>query len=180
MKFAVIDTETNWDNEVMSIGVVIAEDGDFEALESKYIIIEKAAKRGGMFSNTLWVKGQDPEVTDREGAIAGLIEFLNENQTKDVFAYNAAFDNRCLPELGGYEWHDILKMAAYKQHNPAIPEYAKCCGTGRLKSGYKVENILCMFGEHDYREQHNALTDAVDELRIMKYLKHSIDKYPVL
>lgn len=84
MKFAVIDTETNWDNEVMSIGVVIAEDGDFEALESKYIIIEKAAKRGGMFSNTLWVKGQDPEVTDREGAIAGLIEFLNENQAGGI------------------------------------------------------------------------------------------------
>ena len=34
-RFAVIDTETNWENEVMSIGIVIAEDGVFEAIDSK-------------------------------------------------------------------------------------------------------------------------------------------------
>ena len=32
-KFAVIDTETNWENDVMSIGIVIAEDGEFEATD---------------------------------------------------------------------------------------------------------------------------------------------------
>ena len=93
---------------------------------------------------------------------------------------DASFDARCLPELHEYYWHDILKMAAYKQHNPAIPASAQCCGTGRLKSGYKVQDILCMFGEDDYTELHNALTDAMDELRIMNYLKHSIKNYPRL
>ena len=79
-----------------------------------------------------------------------------------------------------YCWHDILKLAAYKQYNPAIPASASCCGTGRLKSGYKVEDILCMFGEKGYTELHNALTDAIDELRIMNYLNHPIKKYPKL
>ncbi len=49
-----------------------------------------------------------------------------------------------------------------------------------MKSVYKVEDILCMFGEDDYTELHNALTDAMDELRIMNYLKHSIKNYPRL
>ncbi|MDE6433409.1 MAG: hypothetical protein K2L07_04195 [Lachnospiraceae bacterium] len=71
-------------------------------------------------------------------------------------------------------------MAAYRQYNPAIPPDAKCYGTGRLKSGYRVEDMMVMFGEKRYCELHNALTDAVDELRIMKYLRHSIHKYPEL
>ncbi|MCR4904229.1 MAG: hypothetical protein K6A23_15330, partial [Butyrivibrio sp.] len=98
----------------------------------------------------------------------------------DIYAYNAAFDCRCLPELKRYRWHDILRLAAYKQYNPAIPANANCCGTGRLKSGYKVEDILRMFGESGYMELHNALTDATDELRIMKYLGYSTEDYPVL
>ncbi len=161
-KFAVLDTETNWDNEVMSVGVVIAEDGEFESIDEKYIIIDEAAEVGGMFSYALLVKGQKPE------------------DVKSVFAYNASFDSRCLPELRGFVWHDILRMAAYRQHNPAIPPNAECCGTGRLKSGYRVEDMLILFGEKGYRELHNALTDALDELRIMKYLRHPIHRYPGL
>ena len=34
-KFAVIDTETNWVDQVMSIGTVIADSGTFELLEMK-------------------------------------------------------------------------------------------------------------------------------------------------
>lgn len=61
-KFAVIDTETNWENAIMSIGIVIAEDGKFEAIDHKYIIFDEAAKVGGMFSYALVVKGQNPEL----------------------------------------------------------------------------------------------------------------------
>lgn len=179
-RFAVIDTETNWDNEVMSIGIVIAEDGEFEAIDSKYIIFDEAARVGGMFSFALLVKGQNPEVFKKKKAIEEIKSYLNAHGIRSIFAYNASFDAKCLPELCGYKWHDILRLAAYKQHNPAIPSNAKCCGTGRLKSGYKVEDILFMFGENNYIELHNALTDATDELRIMKYLQHSIAKYPLL
>ena len=179
-KFAVIDTETNWKNVVMSVGIVIAEEGQFVALDNKYIIIEEAAKVGGMYSYALNIKGKTPQMTDRTGAVKAIKEYLNSFGIKSIFAYNASFDARVLPELNEYSWHDILKLAAYKQHNPKIPDDAKCCSTGRLKSGYKVENILNMFGEEGYMEFHNALTDAVDELRIMRYLKYGIGDYPVL
>ena len=165
-RFAVIDTETNWENEVMSIGIVIAEDGVFEAIDSKYIIFDEAARVGGMYSYAMFLKGQTPELLKKKKAIEAIKSYLNDNGVKSVFAYNASFDARCLPEL--------------YQHKPAIPSSAKCCGTGRLKSGYKVEDILYMFGEDDYMELHNALTDAMDELRIMSYLQHAIDKYPLL
>ena len=36
--FAVIDTETNWNNEVMSIGVVIAEKDTFKKVDDLYFI----------------------------------------------------------------------------------------------------------------------------------------------
>lgn len=179
-KFAVIDTETNWNNEVMSIGVVIAEDGVFESIDEKYIIINEAAKIGGMFSYALFVKGQKPEICIKSKAVKNLVKYLRSNDVEFIFAYNASFDFRCLPELSEFQWHDILKMAAYKQYNSAIPRDAKCCGSGRLKSGYKVGDIMFIFGEKEYCELHNALTDAIDELRIMKYLRHSIHKYPKL
>ncbi len=179
-KFAVLDTETNWKDQVMSIGVVTALDGDFEALSDYYIIIDEAAKVGGMYSSTLYIDGQSPVVTSHEEAIKILRKYLSDNNIEEIFAYNANFDKRHLPELRDYTWKDILKLAAYKQHNPMIPATANCCGTGRLKSGYRVENILSMFGEYGYNELHNALTDSVDELRIMKHLQHEIEKYPVI
>ena len=37
--FAVIDTETNWSNQVMSIGVVIAEADTFKAVEQMMHIL---------------------------------------------------------------------------------------------------------------------------------------------
>ena len=179
-QFAVIDTETNWENDVMSIGIVIAEDEQFQAIDQRYFIFDEAARVGGMYSYAMQLNGQKPELLKKKKAIEAIKDFLNANGIKKLFAYNASFDAKCLPELHEYCWHDILKLAAYKQHNQAIPASAPCCGTGRLKSGYKVEDILCMFGEKGYTELHNALTDAIDELRIMNYLNHPIKKYPKL
>jgi len=176
-KFAVIDTETNWNNEVMSIGIVIAKDKEFEAIDTKYIVIKEAAKVGGLFSKSLYLEGQEVEIGRRGVAVKKIIEYLKENGITSIFAYNASFDWRCLPELRGFGWYDILKKAAYRDFNPSLPEDANFCSTGRLKSGYGVENIIRLFGEINYREIHNALTDAVDELRIMKYLSYSIDTY---
>lgn len=177
-KFAVIDTETNWENNVMSVGIVISEDGQFDMIDSKYLIFKDAAKVGGMFSYALIMEGQSPEIFTKSKGIKIINEYLKNYGVESIYAYNASFDKRCLPELYDYRWHDILRIAAYKQYNPAIPPNSICCGTGRLKSGYKVENILRMFGEDNYEELHNALTDAIDELRIMNYLKHPIDRYP--
>ena len=38
-RFAVIDTETTWGDEVMSIGTVIAESETFELIEKRYYIL---------------------------------------------------------------------------------------------------------------------------------------------
>ena len=58
-----------------------------------------------------------------------------------------------------------MRLAAYRQHNPRIPATAELCSTGRLKRGYGVEDMLRLLsGNRGYRESHNALLDALDEL----------------
>ena len=42
-KFAVIDTETNWADQVMSIGTVIADSDTFQPIEMKYHLTPTAA-----------------------------------------------------------------------------------------------------------------------------------------
>ena len=59
--FAVIDTETNWNNEVMSIGAVIAEKDTFKKVDDLYFIVDPEYKIGGMFSMVLPVKGRAPK-----------------------------------------------------------------------------------------------------------------------
>ena len=59
--FAVIDTETNWNNEVMSIGAVIAEKDTFKKVDDLYFIFDPEYKIGGMFSMVLPVKGRAPK-----------------------------------------------------------------------------------------------------------------------
>ena len=111
--------------------------------------------------------------------IDDLKDLFDSNGVKDLLAYNASFDKRHLPELhDGFSWRDIMKVAAYKQHNPHIPNHMPCCGTGRLRRGYGVEQMLRILGKKDYSETHNAIVDARDELMIMKKLGYEIDYYP--
>jgi hypothetical protein len=73
-----------------------------------------------------------------------------------------------------------MRLAAYQQYNKAIPASAECCKTGRLKRGYGVEDILKMLsGNNRYRETHNAVTDAEDELKIMILLGYEISEYDI-
>lgn len=178
-KFAVIDTETNWDDEVMSIGVVIADSDTFDALEHKYYILTPEYKVGGMFSFSLRIKFDFPCETlecTRAQAISDLSDCLREHNVTKLFAYNACFDYRHLPELQAYTWYDIMRLAAYRQYNKTIKE-EDCCSTGRLKRNFGVECMKTMLtGLRG--EKHNALSDAVDELtNIMKPLGHKIGAY---
>ena len=71
-----------------------------------------------------------------------------------------------------------MARAAYRQHNPKIPDWAECCTTGRLKRGYGVEPMLRLLsGNRDYRESHNALLDARDELEILRLLGQNVACY---
>lgn len=178
-KFAVIDTETNWNDEVMSIGVVIAEADTFNTCELKYYILTPECLVGGMYSYTLRINlDLDCNTLEcgREQAISDLLQCLQKNNVTKIFAYNASFDYRHLPELNSFIWYDIMRLAAYQQYNNVIKE-EDCCSTGRLRCNYGVESIKKMLTGLE-GEQHNALCDAIDELDcIMKPLGYKVDEY---
>ncbi len=178
-RFAVIDTETTWSDEVMSIGTVIAESETFKFIDKRYYILTPFKNHGGMYTYALYANNIKPDLEcSRERAMSDLRQFLADHGVVSMFAYNAAFDYRHLPELSHLDWHDIMKLAAYRQHNSKIPSYAECYGTGRLKRGYGVESVYRMLSEDsEYFEMHNALTDAMDELTIMRMLRHGLRKY---
>ena len=177
--FAVIDTETNWNDRVMSIGTVIADTETFRLMGGRYHIIDPEYKVGGMFSDTLMMDcGRKPIICSREDALADLSLWLAKYGVTDIFAYNARFDKNHLPELGYLNWHDIMRLAAYRQYNPTLPANGEYCATGRLRRGFGVEPILRMLtGDSYYHESHNALGDAVDELEIMRLLGHPLSAY---
>lgn len=177
-RFAVIDTETNWNDDVMSIGVLIARSKNFKHTDSRYYILPQEEKVGGMYSKSMRSTTHEILTGHRGEVIDDLRSVLYSNGVDDLFAYNASFDKRHLPELSDFSWHDIMKVAAYKQHNPHIPDHLPCCKTGRLKRGFGVEPMLQILGEEDYCESHNAIRDARDELMIMKILGYEIDFYP--
>ena len=179
-KIAVIDTETNWNDEVMSIGVVIADGGTKEKIAAEYYIIDPEYRVGGMFSGELRTTEKEAHITGRKQALAEIKRWMDSYQVQKLFAYNASFDKKHLPEYSQYQWYDIMRLAAYRQYNKAIPDSAECWKTGRLKRGYGVEDILQMLSRNNrYRETHNAVTDAEDELKIMRLLGYDISVYDI-
>ena len=180
--FAVIDTETNWADQVMSIGTIIADGDTFEILEACYHVLPEECAIGGMYEHALFLDTTpDPVLCARGEALADLrTRFLRHGVT-DLFAYNACFDRNHLPELRDLTWHDIMRFAAYRQYNDKIPPCADCFSTGRLKRGYGVEAMLRLLsGNRAYRESHNAFRDALEELEIMRLLRYPPADYPAL
>jgi len=178
-RFAVIDTETNWADQVMSIGTVIADVDTFALIEAKYHILPIECQIGGMYESTLFIETPvQPILCTRSDAIADLRGWFAQHGVRAIFAYNACFDRNHLPELRDLGWYDIMRLAAYRQHNPRIPANADCCSTGRLKRGYGVESMLRLLsGNRTYHESHNAFHDAMDELEIMRLLGHAMAAY---
>lgn len=181
-RFAVIDTETNWADQVMSIGTVIASWEHCRPLEAKYHIFPLECQIGGMYEGVLFLDTPvTPIVCPRETAMAEITSWLRSQGIRDIFAYNALFDRNHLPELRGFHWHDIMRLAAYRQHNPRIPADADCCSTGRLKRGYGVEPMMRLLSANPgYKETHNAIFDALDELEIIRLLGHGAEAYAEL
>jgi len=177
--FAVIDTETNWADQVMSIGTVIADSRDFSLVGAKYHVLPLECQVGGMFEATLFIQTPvKPILCTREAALAQLRAWLDSYGIQAIYAYNAGFDRNHLPELQDYGWYDILRLAAYRQTNPKISPCADCYSTGRLKRGYGVEAMLRLLRDScTYRETHNAIWDALDELEIMRLLGHPLSRY---
>lgn len=177
-RIAVIDTETNWHDEVMSVGVAIADQKSFRCVDRRYYIIEPECRVGGYFSGVMYKCQDRPFEAERDTVLNAVRKYLDGFGVSKIFAYNGKFDVGHLPELADYEWYDIMRLAAYRQYNSAIPASAECCKTGRLKRDYGVEPIMRMLtGNVRYSEVHNAVLDAVDELKIMELLGHEIEAY---
>ncbi len=133
-----------------------------------------------MYADELHLDEKGIRVADRRKALNEIEKWLQTYKVKKLFAYNASFDQKHLPEYAEYEWYDIMRLAAYRQYNKAIPDSADCFKTGRLKRGYGVENILKMLKKNNlYRETHNAVQDAKDELEIMRLLGHGLHEYEI-
>ena len=179
MNIAVIDTETNWADEVMSIGTVIADGDTFKPMEAKYHVLPIPCQIGGMYESTLFIPSPvEPVLCTRAEAMAELKDWFRQHQVSAIFAYNANFDRNHLPELRSFQWYDIMRLAAYRQYNPKIPKNAECFSTGRMKRGYGVEPMLrILSGKRAYSETHNAIHDAFDELEIMQLLGHKVQDY---
>ncbi len=89
-----------------------------------------------------------PILCTRQEALDDLKAWFAEYGINRIFAYNAGFDRNHLPELSAYQWFDIMRLAAYRQTNPKIPDYADCYATGRLKRGYGVEAMLRLLSDN--------------------------------
>lgn len=178
-KIALIDTETNWADQVMSVGTVIADEETFRVVDARYHIFQQECEIGGMYSGALYLDTPvSPVLCCRGDGMREIFEWLSAHEVRMIFAYNAAFDKKHLPELGQFAWYDIMRLAAYRQQNPMIPAGADCFSTGRLKRGYGVEPMLRLLsGNHGYRETHNALFDAMDELEIMRLMGRPVEDY---
>ncbi len=179
MNFAVIDTETTWSDKVMSIGIAIADGETQELITAGYYLITPECKEGGMYSDRLYMKDVDAILTsNRASVLEEIRRQLQDNGVDRIMAYNAKFDFNHLPEFADYTWCDIMKLASNRQYNDKIPANADCYKNGRMKRGYGVENILRMLlNNRRYNETHNAFYDAVDELKIVQLLGHSLDVY---
>lgn len=143
---AVIDTETTWSGALMTVGIMIADTSNYKAVDYRYYVIKEAVREGGKFGYFVHIEGIDEEKVSVKKIGDKIISFLIEHNVSSIFAYNAGFDRNCMPFLERFVWHDIMKIAAYKQYNPMIPDSAECCNTGRLKRGYGVENIMRLLG----------------------------------
>jgi hypothetical protein len=163
----------------MSIGTVIADSDTFEVCNTKYHILPVECQIGGMYENTLFLETPvQPILCTRAEAIADLRTWFQQHGVRSIFAYNACFDRNHLPELRDFDWYDIMRLAAYRQHNPKISDDADCYSTGRLKRGYGVEPMLRLLsGNRTYHETHNAYFDAIEELDIIRLLGHSLNNY---
>ena len=178
-RIAVIDTETTWNNNLMSIGIVIADSSSYEIIDKKYYILVPNKNEMGMYSNVLYINGiRANRECSRIDAMKEIHSDLLNNGINKIFAYNALFDYGQLPEFKKFEWYDIMRIAAYKQYNHKIPDNADCYKTGRLKRKFGVESIYRILSDdYFYQETHNALFDAIDELEIMKMINLPIEKY---
>jgi len=185
MRFALIDIETNHFHQTMTIGVIIADDQEYKALDARYFIIDDVS-HFSIYQNAIPLEQYlPPEAcekfqihTTNDEIPKAMRNFLKQYDITKIFAYNAKFDYGFLVYLHDFTWYDIIEKSAYFQFNPFIKDRENCWRTGRLKRGYGVEPMYRLVtGDRRYYEKHNGLMDCFDELVIMKILNYKVSDY---
>lgn len=177
-KIAVIDTEINRKDEVMSVGLIIADALTFEPVLEQYYILEPEHTVGGDNQKHLRINEYvNAGSVSRKDALSKIRATLKENGIRSIFAYNAISDYERLVELATYNWYDIMQVAAYKLYNPAITDEDECHESGRLKKNFGVTDMLERLGGEGSGHENNAIYDARNELEILKLLKRPIGDY---
>lgn len=161
----------------MTIGAVVAND-QFEIIDQIYLMSFGAYMQGGLYKDRVYKTSFCPNEMHTPEMLETIRKFYDKHNCEMVFAYNAPFDKKLITSLPPDQWYDIMKIAAYRQYNPHLPDNEEYCGTGRLKKDYNAERLYKLLsGNKDYKEMHNAFQDACDELAIMKLMKVPLDVY---
>ncbi len=98
--FAVIDVETNWNNEVMSIGIVLADVFDFDVIDKGYYIVYPECKTGGLYSHVL--RSTDKELIrdcSRNEALNHICGLLKKTQRFRYFSVQRAVRLQMPPRI---------------------------------------------------------------------------------
>lgn len=174
--------ETKYKDTAFSVGIVIADSNTLQPVYAKYFILMPECEENGMFKECLRIA--PIEITkecSREECMQELKDAFFKYNIEDIFGYNISFDYQHLKGLEKYKWYDIASKAAYLGENPFLnKENGSYYETGRLKKGYGVESMFKLVtGDTGYRETHNAIFDAIDELVIMQKLDYKPSEYPV-
>lgn len=177
-KIAVLDIETTYSDNIISVGVAIGYSNTFEKIDEKYFVFPEYLNEKALFTDRVyWVEAERITECPKAEGIKQIREFLDEHNIKKIYAFNAGFDYRHLPELHDYSWHDIMRVAKNPTLYDGLSDCVKFTSEGLIKN-CGAELVLRMLKKDDtYTELHNGLTDAIDELEIMRLLGVSIEVY---
>ena len=80
---AVIDTETNWDNQVMSIGVVLGDRETMRPVEARYYVLTPECEIGGMYDGVLDLAPVEKTLFgSRQAILKSLAAWLRDRDTE--------------------------------------------------------------------------------------------------
>ncbi len=138
-KIGIIDVETTFSDEVMSVGIVIVDtEKNYDFVDARYWLIDPYYQSPGMFAHMLHLSDCNPpfiykeaqvfvdsiqeKITSMDTCLEELRQLMGIHNCQILFAYNAHFDKRHLLELSDYIWVDMISVMANCTLNTNIDE----------------------------------------------------------
>ena len=191
----IIDTETIGIDKpfIYDLGLVVAEKTDkgYQVVSTNSFVIKQIYDNKLLFETAyyhkkrpLYTKAMQGRKSIKRywGHVARFIDkTVKAYGIKEVYAYNAPFDKRAIQEtsqklktyqpLKSVKWYDIMAISNNLIHQTA--EYKDYCETVKAitPKGYYQTNAERTYqfikGDHEFKEEHMGLQDAVIELDIL-------------